>query len=247
MYFPEQIKTEALKTASVAVLASGGIESAFLVYALAKYFARVYPLYIRCGLAWEKVEHQSLLQYLQAIESQGIEVATVLDMSVTDLYGKHWSTTGNAILGADTDDEAVYLPGRNLLLLTKAAIWCAINKVEYIALGCLQSNPFPDAMPEFFDHLERSLVVGLGSRITILRPLSKMHKGNVISLGADLPLHLTFSCINPVIVEDEAMPKRQVNGFNWMHCGDCNKCGERRKAFIEAQVEDHTPYLSAIV
>ena len=40
----------------VAVLISGGLDSAVLCVELLGDYARVHPLYIRCGLRWEEVE-----------------------------------------------------------------------------------------------------------------------------------------------------------------------------------------------
>ncbi len=237
MFFPEHINIESLKAASVAVLISGGIESSFLVYALAEYFAAVHPVYIRFGLSWEKVEYQFLLDYLQHISHPKIKALTTLDMPVADAYGKHWSTAGGGIPNASADIEADYLPGRNLLLVPKAAVWCALNNVHYLALGSLDTNPFPDAQLEFFDQLQKTISVGLGFDINILTPVIKMHKQEVILLARDLPLHLTSSCISPVALKG-------VNKEHFIHCGACIKCTERQQAFLEAQVEDKTIYAS---
>jgi 7-cyano-7-deazaguanine synthase len=54
-----------------------------------------------------------------------------------------------------------------------------------------------------------------------------MNKQQVMALGRELPLELTFSCISP------------VNGF---HCGRCNKCAERQEAFRQAALTDKTIY-----
>jgi len=42
-----------------------------------------------------------------------------------------------------------------------------------------------------------------------------------------LPLHLTLTCLQP---------------HDGLHCGRCNKCEERRRAFAEAGVADTTAY-----
>ena len=67
-----------------------------------------------------------------------------------------------SVPGSETPDEAVYLPGRNLLLTVKAAVWCRLREIETLALGCLGSNPFPDSTPEFFRDLESLLEPGDG-------------------------------------------------------------------------------------
>jgi len=219
--------TKELDKMPVALLVSGGIESATLLWLLTQYFAQIYPVYVRLGLNWENSEYQFLLQFLKAIKQPTIQPITVLNSPAENIYGNHWSITGHNSPDASTDDEAVYLPGRNLLLLTQTAIWCSLTQIPFMALGSLGTNPFPDASPKFFDQMQNTLTIGLNFNISILRPFDKMHKDEVILLAKNLPLHLTFSCIQPI---------------NGIHCGQCNKCAERQKAFLKAALEDQTIY-----
>jgi len=193
----------------VCVLVSGGLDSMVLLAELAETYRRVYPVYIRQGLAWERDE----LQHLRG--------ATVLELPVGDLYRNHWSMTGRHVPGAKSRDEAVYLPGRNLMLLSKAAVFCALYKIPVIAVGTLAGNPFPDATPKFF----RDFTCVSG--VKVIAPFRRLTKAQVIRCGRHLPLHKSFSCI---------APKRG------QHCGRCNKCVERRRAFREAGVADLTRY-----
>ena len=48
-------------------------------------------------------------------------------------------------------DDAVFMPGRNIVLIGLAAVWCSTRGVGAVAIGSLGGNPFPDATPEFFD------------------------------------------------------------------------------------------------
>jgi 7-cyano-7-deazaguanine synthase len=141
----------------------------------------------------------------------------------------------------DTPDEDVYLDGRNLILLSKAAVYMARvvasaqatapapTPATRLLLGTLAGNPFPDATPVFFDTMSRALSLGLGTPIAIAAPFAAMHKADVIKRGIALgvPLELTLSCMQP---------------NDGLHCGKCSKCRERRDAFREASVEDPTQY-----
>jgi 7-cyano-7-deazaguanine synthase len=49
---------------AVAVLASGGLDSAILVAELATEGREVTPIYVRFGLAWEEVEARHLERFL---------------------------------------------------------------------------------------------------------------------------------------------------------------------------------------
>ena len=208
--------TSPLNPLPTAVLLSGGLDSSILLGMLAGQGRRVQPLYVRSGLLWEADELLAVGQYLRAIASPRILDLAILDLPVDDLYGEHWSVTGKATPGESTPDEAVYLPGRNLLLLVKSGLWCKLHGVRQLALGVLGSNPFADATATFFDHLQAVLNGYAGAPLEIVRPLACMSKGQVMEVGRGLPLELTFSCIAP---------------SHGLHCGRCNKCAERKTAF----------------
>jgi 7-cyano-7-deazaguanine synthase len=119
------------------------------------------------------------------------------------------------------------LPGRNPLLLVKAAVWCQMNGVEELAIAPLASNPFPDATDEFFMSFARAITLAGDAPLRITRPFGQMTKRAVMSLGRDYPLEHTFSCISPA---------------EGLHCGRCNKCDERKTAFAQAGLPDPTRY-----
>jgi 7-cyano-7-deazaguanine synthase len=188
-------------------------------------------MYVRFGLSWESVEQSHLQSFLKSIAGEKLADLLQFDLPMREIYQNHWSTTGTNVPDASTDDAAVYLPGRNILLISKAAVWCALNNVSIIALGSLARNPFADATDSFFESLEKTLSMGLAHDIRIVRPLQKMHKQEVLEAGRHLPLHLSFSCIQPV----------QLNG-EYIHCGRCNKCEERMVAFKQTDFQDQTKY-----
>jgi 7-cyano-7-deazaguanine synthase len=213
---------------ALAVLVSGGLDSAILLAESLRRHATIHPLYVRHGLHWETVELRHLRRFLEAIQAPA---PCVLDMPVADLYQAHWSITGRDVPDGDSADEAVFLPGRNVLLLAKAMLWCHVRGVPALALAPLVSNPFPDATPEFFATFQDVVNRAVGGTVRVLRPYAGLHKVEVMRCGQGLPLELTFSCIWPV---------------EGMHCGRCNKCAERRRAFAEAGMEDKTEYLCEI-
>jgi len=230
---------------SICVLVSGGLDSDVLLGELAVQNKNIWPVYIRQGLAWEKVELYWLRRYLKRIRDLGLTRpphgraderltcgARILNLRVfslpmRDLYGRHWSTGNGAVPGRRSRDEAVYLPGRNLALSIKAAIFCAMNKIPVLAIGSLSHNPFPDASLSFLRSWGRLLAQGLGRPLRVEAPYRHRSKADVIRRGRHLPLELSFSCMAP------------KGNF---HCGLCNKCAERRRAFKAAGVEDKTIY-----
>jgi 7-cyano-7-deazaguanine synthase len=212
-----------------AVLFSGGLDSAVLL-AHAATTGRVQPLYVAVGLAWESEE----LAMADRLLAHTVVAANVLPLvrlrfDMTDVYPpSHWAIRGQPP-AFDTPDEDVYLEGRNIVLLSKAAVFMARAKIGRLLIGPLAGNPFPDATTTFFETFARGLSIGLAAAIDIEAPFSTMHKAEVVRLGRELglPLELTISCMQPA---------------NGLHCGRCSKCRERRDAFLEASVEDPTPY-----
>ena len=212
-----------------AVLLSAGLDSVVLAAAEGRTH-RVYPVYVSTGLAWEANELAALDRLLAMPPLSGTtEPLAHLTFTVQDLYpATHWALRG-VPPAFDTPDQEVYLAGRNIALLSKAAIYCAQNRISRIALGPLAGNPFPDATPAFFSAMATALSLGLDHPIVIDTPLAAMQKEEVIRLGVELnvPLELTLSCMNPQ--QD-------------LHCGRCSKCRERRDAFKAAGIPDHTKY-----
>ncbi len=210
------------------VLVSGGVESsALLADALTRY-RKVTPVYIRNHLFWETAELFWLKRFLKKMRSPKLEPLKILELPMPEVYGRHWSTTGKKVPGPLSRDESVYLPGRNILFLSKAASFAALNDIAFLEIGVLKGNPFSDSSETFFKKMSEVLSLGLGREICVLAPFKKFKKEEIILKFRELPFDLTFSCIHP------KKAKR--------HCGACNKCVERKKAFFSAGLADKTRY-----
>ncbi len=219
------------------VLLSAGLDSAVLAAHEAQ-AARVLPVYVSVGLAWEAAEWAMLGRLLGApVFADRVAPATRVEFTMRDVYPPtHWAIRG-VPPAYDTPDEDVYLTGRNLVLLTKAGVVAARAGATRIAMGPLAGNPFPDARPAFFAAMAQALSLGLDHPLEIATPFSTWEKEAVILRGVELgvPLELTLSCMNPLAAgpPGAGLP---------LHCGLCSKCRERRDAFEAAGVSDPTPY-----
>jgi len=214
---------------SLAVLVSGGVDSAVLLAEAVRAYPAVHPLYIETGLHWEPTEKAYLRRFLTAVRSPALKPLVTLSLPVGDLYGDHWSVTADGVPAAHTADELCYLPGRNVILLAKALLWCHLNGVPEVATAPLASNPFPDATDAFYDGFAALVSSAVNGSVTVSRPYVALglHKTDVLRRGAGLPLELTFSCIRPV---------------RGLHCRTCSKCSERFVAFADAGIIDPTEY-----
>lgn len=214
---------------------SGGLDSAVLAADEARTLI-VHPVYVAGGLAWEEGEQHVIRQLLSrppfSTSANRVQPLVRLEFSMRDVYpATHWAIRGTPP-AYDTPDEDVYLHGRNVALLSKAAVFAASRRISRIVVAPLAGNPFPDATPEFFEALSAAFSLGLAAPIEIAAPFVRLHKEQVIQLGARLgvPFELTLSCMNP---------------SGTTHCGLCSKCRERRDAFHAAGIEDPTMYASA--
>lgn len=212
---------------SVGLLFSGGLDSAILLSHLLTQGHAVRPIYIGSGVVWEAAERSAARSYLAASASSRLGRLVELEMPVDDLYRDHWSISGRSTPDAKSPDEAVYLPGRNPLLLVKAAVWCNLHGLKALALAPLRTNPFPDSTESFFGSFQAAMNQALDSNLRIVKPFAHLDKVQVMRLGRGYPLERTFSCIAPV---------------SDLHCGQCNKCAERRLAFASVDWPDPTPY-----
>jgi 7-cyano-7-deazaguanine synthase len=236
---------------ATAVLLSGGLDSAVLLAeveagadAAGDEAAAVQPIYVSVGLAWESAERAMVARLLAAPPMAGrARPLVTLTVDMRDVYAAtHWAVTGRPP-AYHTPDEDVYLPGRNIILLGKAGVYCAASGLNRIVLGTLAHNPFPDATHEFREAMARALTSGLAHDLTIDAPYAGVGKAEVIRRGRSLgvPLELTLSCMSPVSIpaggEGPAFRPSEV-----VHCGTCSKCRERHDAFLESAVIDPTTY-----
>src|SRR4051812_16930905 len=112
---------------STAVLLSAGLDSAVLAAAESRE-RQGHPPYISAGLAWERHELAALERLLATPAFRTLTPVARLDFTVHDLYpASHWALRGEPP-AFDTPDEDVYLTGRNIILLSKAAIYCAQHR-----------------------------------------------------------------------------------------------------------------------
>ena len=116
-----------LPNGKACILVSGGVESSVLLWDALNRYESVVPMYVHNHLRWEEVELFWLKRLLRNIKSDKVKPLKVIDANMKDIYGGHWSITGIKIPDSASRSEAVYLPGRNIIFLSKAA--CIIHKI----------------------------------------------------------------------------------------------------------------------
>jgi 7-cyano-7-deazaguanine synthase len=183
---------------------------------------------VRKGFVWEASELFHLRRLLGAFASDGLAELTVLDVPMGAIYKRrHWSLGTRRPPGLRAPDRAVYLPGRNLLLLSLGGLFCALRRIPNLWIGVLKNNPFRDARTGFFREIENLLQEGAGASVRIASPMGELTKAEVLRRYRQIPWEWTFSCICPV---------------GRRHCGRCQKCAERRAGFRAAGLSDPARY-----
>ncbi len=211
----------------VAVLASGGLDSSILLVERLRAGECVTPIFVRSGFAWEGEELRHLRQFLECTRAPNLRDLVILEVPARDLLTGHWSLTGRGVPDEDSPDEAVLLPGRNVLLLSKAMIWCQLNGEPRLLMATMRGNPFADASERFVRAFQDAVNLGIGGAVRVEQPYAALSKPEVLSRADDAPLEWTLCCLQPA---------------GGLHCGRCNKCEERRRAFAAAGLTDPAQY-----
>src|SRR5688500_17335936 len=111
------------------VLLSGGLDSAVLLSYIGNQGGGVQPVHIRCGYAWEYAEAHCIQRLMKSALAPKMKPLRTIHFDMRDVLPEgHCALTGLAPQ-YNTDDEEVYLIGRNITLLSKAAVLAAQLKI----------------------------------------------------------------------------------------------------------------------
>jgi 7-cyano-7-deazaguanine synthase len=213
------------KTKCVVVL-SGGPDSATVAYWAKKEGYQLYPITFKYGqIAVKETESAQKI-------AETLDVSTkIIDLSnLKNIFGDVTALCNTDIPITSEFTQPIIVPFRNAIFLSAAvayAVTVAADKVFYGAQG--SDEPcYPDCRREFYQAFEKAARLGTCQEISIQAPFSDMHKSDVIKKASELgvPLQSTWSCYRD---HDK-------------HCGRCESCVNRKKAFREAGVPDPTTY-----
>ena len=211
----------------VAVLASGGLDSAVLT---AEYLGEgrvVQPIYVRFGLAWEETEETHLRRFLDTLQGSGLRPLVTLAPPGRRHVRRSLEPLRRRRPRRRHPRRSRLPTGAEPAPLGEVVDLVCPPRLSTIAFGTLKGNPFADSSREFFGDVESLVQTAVDHRLEIATPFSELDKAHVLELGRHLQLQHTFSCINPTA---------------GVHCGRCNKCAERQRAFEEASIDDVTTY-----
>ncbi len=130
----------------------------------------------------------------------------------------------------DETARKVWVPGRNVVFSSIALSFAEAEGAEKIIVGwdLEEAATFPDNSEEFLNAFNQLMEIGSLYDIQIEAPLINLNKKDIVKLGHDVraPLELSYSCY---------MGEKE-------HCGLCESCMRRKRAFIAANIKDLVDY-----
>ena len=126
--------------------------------------------------------------------------------------------------------ESVWVPARNMVFTSIAASYAESLGAEIIIVGwdAEEAATFPDNSKEFLDAFNELISAGSPDEIRIEAPAIDLNKEEIVKLGVEVnaPMELSYSC---------------YKGLD-KHCGVCESCMRRKRAFMNMGIEDLTEY-----
>ena len=208
------------------IVLSGGPDSATVAYWAKKQCYEIYPITFNYGqIAVKETEAAQKIAEKLCTTTKIIDLSSLKEIfiGVTSLCNTDIPLTAEF-------SAPIIVPFRNAIFLSAAvayAVAVGADKIFYGAQG--SDEPFyPDCRREFYQAFEKAARLGTCQEIIIQAPFSSKCKSDLFKAGAELgvPFELTWSCYR-----DRAK-----------HCGRCESCVNRKKAFQEAGIADPTKY-----
>ncbi len=173
----------------------------------------------------------------------------VIDISfMKSLYGDSNALTDKSQKLSSEFAQNLVVPLRNAVFIALAAAWAMSIGARVVAYGAHRGDTehYPDCRPEFVKAMNEALNIaesdsistGERQEIRILSPaMANLDKPALLTAGFGKlgdQIFRTWSCYSNGI----------RSGREYLHCGRCESCINRKNAFIRAQIKDKTRYAS---
>ncbi|MDO5848220.1 MAG: 7-cyano-7-deazaguanine synthase QueC [Methanobrevibacter sp.] len=128
--------------------------------------------------------------------------------------------------------SSVWVPARNTVFTAIATALAESIGAEIIIVGWdkEEAATFPDNSKEFLEAFNKLIQIGSPDNIEVKAPAIDLDKDEIVELGESVnaPMKLSYSCY---MGEEN-------------HCGVCESCMRRKRAFKQAGIKDETIYNS---
>ena len=204
------------------VLFSGGQDSTTCLYWALKHFSSVRALCMSYGQ-----RHSKEIEIAQGIAERAGVPFQVLDASLISKIAVS-SLTSDIEMDKEKPADSypnTFVPGRNMMFLTFAAVVARSHGIRHIVTGVSQADysGYPDCRDTFIMSVNTSINLAMDEQFKIHTPLmwiDKMQTWQLADeLGAfDIVRNETLTCYNGVIADG---------------CGECPSCKLRKKGLDE--------------
>ena len=228
------------KLKKAVVILSGGLDS----LCLGSYLSKKYELY---GITFSYGQRAS--KEMKAAKKVGktlhLKEHKIIPLDfMRSLYGTSNVLTNSKRSLPSKFEYSIVVPIRNAIFVTIATAWAFSLKASLVAYGAhTDDTKYPDCRPAFSKKIESALnqgeidgiKLGIRNKIKVWSPYSAgISKSSLIKAGYEKfgdRIFQTWSCY--------------ANLKN--HCGKCESCNNRKKAFEQAKIKDKTKYLVTVL
>ncbi|MEO9321013.1 MAG: 7-cyano-7-deazaguanine synthase [Nitrososphaera sp.] len=222
---------------------SGGLDSVCYAAILSKSSSQLFT--ITFDYAQKASPEISRARYFSKLI--GAQASRIVDISfMKSLYGNSNALTSRDITIGPAFKNQLVVPVRNAVFLTIAAAWAISIGASKLAYGAhLGDVPhYPDCRPEFASSLQETLNLaeadsissGRRERLELVSPaIEGLDKTRLLVSGHEIlgdKVFRAWSCYTPGV----------TRGNRLLHCGKCESCISRKKAFLDAVIQDKTGY-----
>jgi 7-cyano-7-deazaguanine synthase len=171
----------------------------------------------------------------------------IVDISfMKNLYGRSNALTDSRQKLSKDFTQSLVVPVRNAIFITIAGAWAMSMNARVVAYGAHTGDVphYADCRPEFARAIAGALNLadidgiraGVRQEIEVVSPaVQGMSKSELLRAGHEVlgsKIFRTWSCYSNGV--------RKAGKY--AHCGACESCISRKKAFTDARIDDRTPY-----
>jgi len=225
-------------------IVSGGLDS--ICYAASLAANDGYDLYLLTFVYGQRAkrEIERARYFAKVLKAKDHNVVDISFMK--RLYGKTNALTDSRQKLSHDFSQSLVVPVRNAIFLTIGTAWAMSINAKVVAYGAHTGDilHYPDCRPAFVSAINEALNIaesdaiigGMRQEITMLSPaVMGLDKPALLKAGYKIlgeRIFQTWSCYSAGVRA----------GKRYLHCGRCESCINRKKAFTTAQIEDKTDY-----
>ena len=220
----------AVPSKAVVVFSGGQDSTTCLIQALAQY-DEVHAITFNYGQ-----RHSQEIAVAQTIAAElGVTAHKVLDLALLNELAISSLTRDAIPVSTQLQENGLpntFVPGRNILFLTLAAVYAYQVGAEVVITGVCETDfsGYPDCRDEFVKALNRALCLGLEKPLRLVTPLMWLNKAQTWALAdrhgrLDYVRERTLTCYNGVVGDG---------------CGSCPACLLRQRGLAEYLADRET-------